>query len=441
MPEFWMRSLGTLAGFVFVALLAWPLAGGVAALALFSLCLIGYLVYHLRQLEALNRWLADPQLTTVPQGSGSWQDTFAILYQMARRQSKSRYQLSEALARFRRAGEAMPDGVMILDEHDEIEWFNPIAGRQLGLNLETDAGRPITYLLRQTQFHEYLAAHNYREPLVMKSLRNPEVTLSIQLVPFGAKQKLLISRDITHFEQLETMRRDFVANVSHELRTPLTVVGGFLETLLDHDSLKPEERSHYFNLMLDQTQRMKRLVEDLLTLSRLESASNPLQEANVDVPALMQSLYAEAQSLSRGRHRIKMELGSDSFLLGSEYELRSAFGNLISNAIRYTPPSGEVVLRWEAIEDGACFSVSDSGIGIESEHIPRLTERFYRVDRSRSRETGGTGLGLSIVKHVLTRHHGRLEITSEMGKGSRFSACFPASRMVAPPVKAASISA
>jgi two-component system phosphate regulon sensor histidine kinase PhoR len=430
MPEFWTRPLGTLGAFALVALLIWPIAGAVAALALFALCLIAYLVYHLRQLDALNRWLADPQLTNVPQGSGSWQDTFGILYQMARRQSKSRHQLSEALARFRRAGEAMPDGVLILDEHDEIEWFNPIAGKQLGLNLETDAGRPITYLLRQTQFHEYLASHNYGEPLIMKSARNPEVTLSIQLVPFGAKQKLLISRDITRFEQLETMRRDFVANVSHELRTPLTVVGGFLETLQDHGSLGSEERAHYFDLMLDQTQRMQHLVEDLLTLSRLESASNPLHEAPVDVPGLMQSLLREAQGLSRERHQIKLEVESDAGLLGSENELRSAFGNLITNAVRYTPPGGEIVLRWETVADGARFSVRDSGIGIEAQHIPRLTERFYRIDRSRSRETGGTGLGLSIVKHVLTRHHGRLEITSEVGKGSTFSACFPTSRIV-----------
>lgn len=430
MPEFWMRPLGALGGFLVLALVAWPLFGGVAALILFALCLIAYLVYHLRQLDALNRWLADPQLTSVPQGTGSWEDTFAILYQMARRQSKSRHQLSEALARFRRAGEAMPDGVVILDENDEIEWFNPIAGNQFGLKLSTDAGRPITYLLRQTQFHEYLAAHNYAEPLIMESLRNPGLILSIQLVPFGAKQKLLISRDITHFEQLETIRRDFVANVSHELRTPLTVVGGFLETLQDHAGLSEEERAHYFDLMLDQTQRMKRLVEDLLTLSRLESASNPLQEAEVNVPLLLQSLYAEAQGLSRGRHRLKIEMESALHLLGSEHELRSAFSNLISNAIRYTPPSGEVVLRWEATEDGVCFSVRDSGIGIEAQHIPRLTERFYRVDRSRSRETGGTGLGLSIVKHVVTRHHGRLEISSETGKGSTFSACFPANRVI-----------
>jgi two-component system phosphate regulon sensor histidine kinase PhoR len=431
MPEFWIRPLGTLGVFLFLALVVWPIAGAVAALLTFVVCLIGYLVYHLRQLDALNRWLMDPQLKTVPQGSGSWQDTFAILYQMARRQSKSRLQLSEALARFRRAGEAMPDGVVILDENDEIEWFNPVAEKQFGLNLQSDTGRPITYLLRQTQFHEYLASHNYSEPLTIKSSRNPEATLSIQLVPFGAKQKLLISRDVSRFDQLETIRRDFVANVSHELRTPLTVVGGFLETINDHSNLSREEREHYFNLMLDQTQRMQRLVDDLLTLSRLESAGNPLQESKVDIPALMHSLYKEAQGLSRGRHDIRLEVESDVGLMGSENELRSAFGNLISNAVRYTPQAGQITLRWESVGGDARFSVRDTGIGIEAHHIPRLTERFYRVDRSRSRETGGTGLGLSIVKHVLTRHQGRLEVTSEVGQGSTFAAWFPASRVVA----------
>ncbi len=430
MPEFWTRSLAVLGLILLAALLVWPFAGLPAAALTLALGCLAYLLHHLRQLRKLSAWLADPQLSRVPQGAGIWDEVFGQLYQIVRRQSKSRHQLSEALARFRRAGEAMPDGVVILDEHDEIEWFNPVAGRQLGLDLETDAGRPITYLLRQSQFHDYLAAQNYSEPLVLKSVRNPELTLSIQLVPFGAKQKLLISRDISRFEQLETVRRDFVANVSHELRTPLTVVGGFLETLCDHPDLPEAERRHYLEMMLDQTRRMQRLVDDLLTLSRLESAATPLQESPVDVPALVQSLIREAESLSRGRHTVRAEVLSEASLLGSERELESAFGNLVSNAIRYTPAGGEVVLRWEVTPKGARFSVRDTGIGIAPQHIPRLTERFYRVDRSRSRETGGTGLGLSIVKHVLTRHQGRLEIESEVGKGSTFTACFPASRVV-----------
>jgi len=430
MSEFWSRLFATLAALIIGALLLWPVVGPIWALLLFSLGLLGVLVFHLRHLQQLNRWLENPDIGTVPEGRGVWQDTFVALYHLARRQSASRYQLSKALARFQRAGDAMPDGVIMLDAQDQIEWFNPIAAQQYGLNPKTDIGNPITYLIRQSQFQEYISGHNYSEPLVMKSTRNTDTTLSIQLVPFGEDLKLLISRDITRFEEVETIRRDFIANVSHELRTPLTVVGGFLESLQDYSHLSEQERDHFFTLMRDQTSRMQRLVEDLLTLSRLESAANPLQEENINIPQLLRQLQAEAKGLSLDRHHIQLELEADAALFGSENELRSAFGNLISNAVRYTPPGGDIVVRWEVQNGEGCFSVKDSGIGIEAHHIPRLTERFYRVDRSRSRETGGTGLGLSIVKHVLTRHQARLEVSSEVGRGSTFKVIFPASRLV-----------
>ncbi|OFZ97837.1 MAG: phosphate regulon sensor histidine kinase PhoR [Betaproteobacteria bacterium RBG_19FT_COMBO_58_11] len=430
MPGFWSRPLSNLGLIALLALVMWPIAGAVWALLGFGLLLLGYIFFNLRQLQELNRWLANPQLRTVPEGEGLWEETFVLLYQLARRQSASQHQLSKALERFQRAGEAMPDGVVMLDAGDQIEWFNPIAAQQFGLNLETDIGHPITYLLRQSQFNEYISAHNYSEPLIMKSTRNPEITLAVQLVPFGDDLKLLLARDITRFEQVETMRRDFIANVSHELRTPLTVIGGFLESLQDYTDLSEENRSHFFSLMRDQTLRMQRLVEDLLTLSRLESAANPLHEEKVDVPALLRQLHQDAQGLSHGRHPIRLELESSACLHGAESELRSALGNLISNAVRYTPQGGEIVVRWEERADEARFSVKDSGIGIEPQHIPRLTERFYRVDRSRSRETGGTGLGLSIVKHVLTRHQARLEIESIVGQGSTFSVIFPATRVL-----------
>lgn len=430
MSEFWSRLLSSLVLLAIAALIVWPVAGAVWALIVACLGLLGLLIFHLRQLQLLNQWLANPQVGSVPEGRSVWEDTFVAVYHMARRQSASKHQLSKALARFQRAGEAMPDGVVMLDASDQIEWFNPIAGQQFGLNPKTDIGNPITYLIRQSQFNEYITAHNYSEPLVMKSTRSPDMTLAIQLVPFGEDLKLLLSRDITRFEEVETMRRDFIANVSHELRTPLTVVGGFLESLQDYTDLSEEERAHFFDLMRDQTLRMQRLVEDLLTLSRLESAANPLQEDTVPMSHLLQQLHAEAQGLSQGRHRIELDVASEAALFGSESELRSAFGNLISNAVRYTPQNGEIVVRWDVVHGEGRFSVKDSGIGIEARHIPRLTERFYRIDRSRSRETGGTGLGLSIVKHVLTRHQARLEITSTVGQGSTFSVVFPASRLV-----------
>jgi len=331
------------------------------------------------------------------------------------------------------AGAALPDAVVILDEDDRIEWCNPRAEEYFGLDLERDRGQQITYLLRQPQFVDHLEAGTNAEPLVLRiSREDGEMMLSVQQVPYGDRQKLILGRDITRWERLETTRRDFVANVSHELRTPLTVVGGFLETLEDMREPDPEMTRRSLQLMMQQTSRMTRLVEDLLTLSRLESTQNPLREEDVHVPELVRALHQDAQVLSADRHRLILKLESGDWLRGNTDELRSAFGNLISNAVRYTPEHGEIEIRWSVLADGQpAFSVRDSGIGIEPQHIDRLTERFYRVDRSRSRETGGTGLGLAIVKHVLVRHQARLDIQSSPGKGSLFSVIFPEARRLA----------
>lgn len=431
MLSFWWRSLMTLVLLAAAPLILWAAVGAVPALILMVVLLLFYLLHHLRNLNALDGWLRKPDVGTVPHGSGLWEEAFGVLYQLERQQSDSQHNLSNALERFQQAGEAMPDGVVMMNSGGQIEWCNPVAETQFGINLERDRGQWMTYLIRQAQFTDYLAAHNYREPLIFKSTRNRELVLSIQLIPFGDEQKLLLSRDITQLERVETMRRDFVANVSHELSTPLTVVGGFLETLVDMEHLDETQTRHYLNLMFDQTTRMQHLVKDLLMLSRLESTHTAHREEKVDVPRLLRDLLKDAQSLSAGRHRLRINLASERWLLGNEDELRSAFGNLVSNAIRYTPDGGEIVLQWEEWEGEGVFSVQDSGIGIEPQHIPRLTERFYRVDRSRSRETGGTGLGLAIAKHALTRHQARLEIESTPGKGSAFSACFPARRLIA----------
>jgi two-component system, OmpR family, phosphate regulon sensor histidine kinase PhoR len=300
----------------------------------------------------------------------------------------------------------------------------------LGISLALDTGQQITYLVRQLQFVEYLAAKDYSRPLILKHSYHHQLVLSLQLVPYGYKQKLLISRDITRFEKVETMRRDFIANLSHELRTPLTVIGGFLETLLEEEQTDAAMNKQALSLMSDQARRMQRLVEDLLTLSRLENALNLMKEKKINVATMLRDLTHEAESLSAGRHHIKLNLATDAQLTGSEDELRSAFSNLVSNAIRYTPNGGEIILTWTVQDGQGLFFVQDSGIGIEPEHIPRLTERFYRVDSSRSRETGGTGLGLAIVKHVLNRHQARLEIVSNVGKGSRFNVWFPEKRLL-----------
>ena len=430
MFSFWWRPLITLGMLAFFPLVLWASAGKVPALILFAALLLLYVLHHLRNLYALDGWLRKPDVATVPHGSGMWEEVYAVLYQLERRQSDSERNLSTALERFQQAGEAMPDGVVMLNSDGQIEWCNPVAEVQFGISLERDRGQWINYLIRQAQFTDYLAAHNYREPLIFKSTRNRDLVLSVQLVPFGDEQKLLISRDITQLERVETMRRDFVANVSHELSTPLTVVGGFLETLADMEHLDEPQTKHHLHLMLDQTTRMQHLVKDLLTLSKLESPHSAHREDRIDVPRLLQGLLQEAQSLSAGKHRLRLNLPCKQWLVGSESELRSAFGNLISNAIRYTPEGGEIILQWENWEGEGVFSVQDTGIGIEPQHIPRLTERFYRVDQSRSRETGGTGLGLAIAKHALTRHQARLEIESAPGKGSTFSACFPARRLI-----------
>jgi two-component system phosphate regulon sensor histidine kinase PhoR len=255
--------------------------------------------------------------------------------------------------------------------------------------------------------------------------------LSLQAVSYGEGQRLVLSRDVTQFNQVERMRREFVANVSHELRTPLTVISGFLETL--RDETDPDAAQRYIGMMAEQSQRMERLVEDLLTLSSLESSPPPPMDEPIDMRALLERLGAEARALSGGRHRIEVESDAGLVLVGSEKEISSAFGNLVSNAIRYTPEGGTVRLHWHGTTGGAAFDVEDTGIGIAEEHIPRLTERFYRIDRGRSRESGGTGLGLAIVKHALGRHGAALDVKSTPGKGSRFSARFTGPRVRARP--------
>lgn len=428
MSGFWERF----ANLVLIAVVSWVVVaalGAVAALTFYVVALVLLVLHHSRNLKRLDRWLHSEE-TVPPESSGRWGDVFARLARLMRDQKQTHQNISSALERLRRATSAMPEGVVILDEVDRIEWCNPVAEKHLGINAHLDTGQHITHLVRQTQFAEYLALRNYSEPLVTKQPRQHELTLSLQFVPYGDKQKLLLSRDVTKLERIQTMRRDFVANVSHELRTPLTVIGGFLETLSDENQSDPETRKWAVGLMSEQTRRMQTLVEDLLTLSRLEDTENQVREEHVNIPEMLRTLYEEAKSLSAGRHRITLNLDTTAKLLGSLFDLRSAFINLISNAIRYTPDGGNITLNW-AIQDGqGVFSVQDTGIGIEPEHISRLTERFYRVDRGRSRETGGTGLGLAIVKHVLSGHQAKLEITSEPGKGSRFSAVFPATRLL-----------
>ena len=429
---FWWRPLSVLAGVLLVALILWAGSGWVAALGFLAGIQAFVMLRRLWQEYRLSRWLENPDEVEPPDATGTWGDIFYRLQKLQRRQKASRGELTSALEQFEHAAMAVPDGMVILNGNEQIDWCNPASRKYMGLDCERDRGQFVRYLMRQAHFLEFLDAADFSRRLVCKSPINREITLSLQLVPFGEGKKLLVARDITDLDRVDAMRRDFIANVSHELRTPLTVVGGFVETLADAPDLPAAERGRYFDLMLDHTRRMQHLLDDLLTLSRLESADHTLKDEPVNVPELAQALKSEAESLSRGRHRVSLQLDSSAWLKGSLQEIRSALGNLVSNAVRYTLEGGEITLAWRERGGEGVFSVTDTGEGIAAEHIPRLTERFYRVDRSRSRETGGTGLGLAIVKHVLTRHGARMEIQSTPGKGSTFSAVFPAQRVQQP---------
>ena len=388
--------------------------------------LVVMLVWHLNHLRQLLDWLEGPLNAPLPRGRGAWEIAFAGLHRRVRVRLGQQKALSETLDRFMRAFQALPDGVIAFDRHRHIDWINERAETHFALSAAVDRGQALTNLIRHPDFVTYLDSGKYEEPLIYRGGRVEGVTLLLQIIPYGEDQNLLVSRDISQLERMETMRRDFIANVSHELKTPLTVVAGFSEMLADdYASCSEDEVAHYLKLICEQNARMQRLIEDLLTLSSLETGSSAPVEERVDLAPMLRSILADAQALSAGRHEISLSIETPSIIKGCANELRSAFGNLAGNAVRYTPQGGKIDLVWRLRDGFGEFIVADTGIGIAPQHLPRLTERFYRVDRSRSRETGGTGLGLAIVKHVLTRHHATLEIESEAGKGSRFLARFP----------------
>ena len=399
------------------------------ALEVLAAGLLFYLAGHLYWLSQLQNWLKNPNPDDVPQGTGAWEGIFSALFQNQRKHARAEQDLIASLEGFKQATNALPDAIVVLNRRNEIEWCNPPAEAQLGLDLDTDIDQAIHNFVRYGEFIDYLQAEHYGEPIQLKSIRNPEITLQIQLIPFGTEQKLLISRDVSAQEKTDTMRRDFIANVSHELRTPLTVVGGFLETLTDTKGAVTKSTKTYFDMMIEQTSRMRRIIEDLLTLSRIESSTEAPESEVIHMETLLKMIQNDAKGLSKNKHNIHLQADKNLDILGNQEELLSAFSNLVSNAIRYTPEGGDIFIDWHLQEKLAVFSVRDSGIGIEQQHIDRLTERFYRVDRGRSRDTGGTGLGLAIVKHILNRHNAKLEITSEFGKGSAFSIVFPPARI------------
>ncbi|MCL4760442.1 MAG: phosphate regulon sensor histidine kinase PhoR [Burkholderiales bacterium] len=422
------KGLVAPAAVAFATLAVWAGAGPLWALGCLGAGAAAVVGFHLLHLQRVTDWATGSLDADVPAGRGSWAVPFAAIHRRVRLRKKYQQELKQVIERFRRAAEAIPDGVVLLDARHHIQWANARAQALLGLAMPIDRGRPIVNLVRQPEFVRYVDEGEYAEPVLVEQSREPRL-LSLQIVPFGVDETMLLARDVTQLEALARMRRDFIANVSHELKTPLTVVSGFIETLQDLD-FEPRQRARYLGLMQDQARNMQRLVDDLLTLSALESEHDPPNDAEFAVVPLLLELSADAKALSHGEHEVALEIGEAAVVVGNRDELRSAFGNLVSNAIRYTPPGGTVTIGWSVDDDGrGRFAVTDTGIGIAPEHIPRLTERFYRVDRSRSRATGGTGLGLAIVKHVLLRHQAELEIASEPGRGSTFRVVIPARRV------------
>ena len=412
-------------------LLAWGLLDAEAALAVLVLGAAGLVAFHLWNQHLVRRWASGSLDAPVPEGTGSWREVFTAIHKRVRMRAAYQRDLRLMIDRFRRAAEAIPDGVIVLDEDNAIEWANPRACEQLGLDAAKDRGKPIVNLVRQPEFLAYVAAGDYAESVTVAVIGARRRALSLQLVPFGTRESLLLSHDVTQLEAVARMRRDFIANVSHELKTPLTVIAGFVETMQDLE-LDLRQRTRYLALMHEQARNMQRLVGDLLTLSSLEGEHRPASEERFAILPLLLEVSSDAKALSGTRHVVELDVRDAAGVTGNRDELASAFGNLVSNAVRYTPDGGTVGLAWRLGEGGGIFSVSDSGIGIEARHIPRLTERFYRVDSGRSRESGGTGLGLAIVKHALTRHQAVLDVVSEPGRGSTFSAVFPPGRVLPP---------
>jgi two-component system phosphate regulon sensor histidine kinase PhoR len=414
-------------------LLGW-MVGGVMP-ALLSAALSG-LVWQLWQLYRLDRWLnGDPDVSP-PWASPVWREVAAHIARLRRQSRKRKRKLSRLLQQFQQATAALPDAAVVLSDDDRVVWFNGASQTLLGLAPGRDVGLPITHLLRHPVFVAFLNPRTLQhdgDRVEFPSPVDDSLLLGARVVPYGRKQRLLLVTDISRIRRLEQMQRDFVANVSHELRTPLTVITGYLETLVDSEDVALDHWRQPLRGMQQQSSRMLHIIEDLLMLARLESQKDRSRRRPVAAPALLADITEDAIALSGDLgHRIEVNADPGLWILGCEKELRSAFSNLVFNAVRYTPAEGRIEVRWWIDDSGIHLAVQDNGEGIAPQHLPRLTERFYRVNRDRSRGSGGTGLGLSIVKHILNNHGGQLRIASELGVGSVFTCDFPLELRVEP---------
>ena len=427
----WMRSLAVIASILGIAAAcAWWLSEAAAALWL-ALALVGYALHHLAHLARLDRWLALPQQRELPHGLGAWSRVLDRLARFVKSEAETRQALAAELERIHAAVDRLPSALIVLDRFDHVLWANRAAEQLHGIyGLQL----PIHHHLRQPAFLAYLQSSRSASAATDAGVQlqlpaHPGRTFLVKLYDAADAQRLMITQDVTDQIRIDAMRRDFVANVSHEIRTPLTVISGFVETMLDLP-LDEAARQQYLQTILQQAGTLRQLVEDLLMLSTLEHGSNSATHEPVPIHALLRALVDEARTLSGGRHAITLALDGPQAVRAHPSELQSAVRNLLTNAIRYTPAGGSIDVRWQRTGAEGWIVVQDTGIGIAPEHVPRLTERFYRVDRARSRDTGGTGLGLAIVKHIVQRHQAQLQIKSRPGAGSTFTIRLPAARLI-----------
>ena len=389
------------------------------------LCLMScFLLLHMFWIYKLSKWLNNPSLSNLPHGTGIWQHIFSKHYQILKESKKSKKNLVSTLDQFTQAAEALMDGVVALNESNEIIWSNRRSQIMLNLNSKKDTGQPINYIFRNTDLISYLEKGNYEESIKINLDTSNTKIIEIKIVMFGEKQKVLIAKDISQAMKIESDRKEFISNVSHELKTPLTVISGFIETLEDMFANNGKEHKNILKMMGDQAYNMSKLIDDLLLLSNVESSLFQNRSEKLTIDTIINKIKKDILILNVKKHKVKYQVSKNLNIYGSKKEIKSAFLNLITNAIRYTNNNGSIFISWGLINGLPIFEVRDTGSGIEQKHINRITERFYRVDVDRSRDSGGTGLGLSIVKNIIKQHDGELKITSEVGKGSSFKLIF-----------------
>ena len=389
--------------------------------------LIIFILIHIYWIYKLSNWVESPSLKNLPNGTGIWENIFAKLYRTYRQQKKSQTQLTTTLDQFIQAAEAINDGIVGVNEDNEILWSNKKAQKMLNINPKKDYNQPINYIFRNSDLSNYLIKENYEDSINIHNANN-KLDIEIKATFFSENHKLITCRDLTSLKKIQNLRKDFVSNFSHELKTPLTVISGFLETLEDRKKIDVQSKK-IISLMSEQAHRMKKLIDDLLLLSNVESDYLQNRSEKIIMRDIFKKIKNEVSFIDQQQHKISYSLNNEINIYGSSTEIYSAFINLLTNAIRYTDKKGEITVSWNKINNDAIFQVADTGIGIPEKHLKRITERFYRVDEDRSRESGGTGLGLSIVKNIMHQHQGEIRVASEINSGSSFKLIFPSERI------------